>query len=310
MDVLKKYIVVFIHFWLPLLGICAQGIQIFKVEDFDLKGNVASCMVTTGYGKEFFKFDEKGRLVKSVTQYNDSDRDITYYTYHLKDLVEKRMESYKDDVLDTATSVVNFYTIDSIGPKKVFEKIISYDKQLIEQQEYEYDTDGKLVKITTSNAEGVDETIIGCKDYKNEVACSYTTNGIIEKSVVTSERKMGKQVFKVVILKDYIDGKSNRGMEEVYDPNGKMVSRELFIYNVGGKRFDSDKKHIYSYDREGTLMKQTVTTQNSEAVQEYIYQFDGNPAKNWVKQIITPANTYTARKIKYHPDKNMGDVPD
>ncbi|MEP3444625.1 MAG: hypothetical protein ABJN53_07520, partial [Flavobacteriaceae bacterium] len=52
---------------------------------------------------------------------------------------------------------------------------------------------------------------------------------------------------------------------------------------------------------DGMLEKVITTTKNSEAIKEYIFQFDDKEEKNWVKQIITPDNTYTTRKIVYYP---------
>src|SRR5690606_3807955 len=88
-----------------VFGLRSQEVQIFKVEDFDLKGKVKSCLVITDYGRELFEFNKEGLLTKTITQYNDSDQDITHYKYEGGELVEKRMESYKNNVLDESTSM-------------------------------------------------------------------------------------------------------------------------------------------------------------------------------------------------------------
>lgn len=297
----KNYIAFFFFSILLIPSLWAQEIQIFKVQDFDLNGKVKSCLVITDYGKELFEFNKEGFLTKTVTQYNDTDQDITYYKYDNGELLEKRMESYKDNVLDETTSMANFYSIDTLSPKRILEKIISYDKEFLEQQEYEYDEKGKLTKITTSNSEGVDETSVEYTPYKNELTKSFLINGIMEKSIRTSERKNTKGTFKVVLTKEYIDGESNKAIEEVYDVAGKLVSKEVFLHSPTKKEFVSDKKMVYSYDADDMLEKVITKTSNSMSVKEYIFQFDSNEDKNWIKQIITPENTYTTRKITYYP---------
>src|SRR5690606_8370659 len=140
------------------LGLHDQEIQLLALEDFDLKGRVKSCLVVTPYGRETFEFNPDGLLTKAITRYNDLDQDITDYKFVGGELVERRTESYKNDVLDESTSMANFYTIDTTGPRKVTEKIISYDKQFLEKQEYQYDDRNRLTRIMTSNVDGVDET--------------------------------------------------------------------------------------------------------------------------------------------------------
>ncbi|UII76047.1 hypothetical protein LV716_17540 [Flagellimonas sp. HMM57] len=277
----------------------SQDIQIFKVQDFDLKGNVKSCLVITDYGKESFEFNRDGLLVKTVTQYNDTDQDITYYKYNNNELLEKRMESYKNNILDASTSMANFYSVDSLPKKKVLEKIISYDKEFLEQQEYVYDAKGKLIKITTSNEDGVDETTVEYTPYKNELTTSFFINSVLEKSIRTSERKGKTGVQNVVLTKEYIDGEPNAAVEEVFNADKKLISKEFFRYSTIEKKFLQEKKLFYTYGEDGMLDKVTSKTATSQSVKEYIFQYDSNKEKNWIKQIVTPDNTYTTRRITY-----------
>nr|WP_299340859.1 hypothetical protein [Allomuricauda sp.] len=287
----------------------SQELQIFKVEDFDLKGKVKSCLVITDYGRESFQFDEEGRLVSTVTQYNDTDQDITYYKYDGGELIEKRMESYKDNILDVTTSMVNFYTIDSVTPRKVHEKIISYDKEFLEQQDYEYDEEEKLTKIISSNPDGVDEITVTYESNKGENTQSFFINGVIEKSIRTSTSGANDSAKKIILRKEFVDGEPNEAIEEVFEPSGALASREFFLYNTQKKRFESDRKLIYAYDANGMLTKETTQTNNSKAVKEYIYQFDSSEEKNWIRQIITPGNSYTSRKIEYYAAEKNDDTP-
>lgn len=299
---IKHYATLLFLSFFQVFGLRSQEVQIFKVEDFDLQGKVKSCLVITDYGRELFEFNKEGILTKTVTQYNDSDQDITYYKYKDGELLEKRMESYKNSVLDESTSMANFYTIDTVPQRKVVEKIISYDKQFLEQQEYRYDETGRLLKIISSNIDGVDETTFEHTSSKNETTVSTFTNGILEKSMRTSERKGPKGTQKAVLTKEYIDGQPNRANEEVFDDKGRLITSEDFLYSVEDKEFVSQKKKFYHY-KEGILDRVVTKTVTTESVDNYIFQFDSHTPKNWVKQIVTPANTYTTRVIKYFPEE-------
>ncbi|MEL7268777.1 MAG: hypothetical protein AAGL34_04350 [Bacteroidota bacterium] len=299
----KNYVVLFTISLFLLTGSTAQEIKVFKLEDFELKGKVHVCLVVTDYGNESFEFDESGRLVKTITQYNDSDQDVTLYKYEDGFLVEKRMESYKDGVIDEATSMANFYEHGEGDTQKVIEKIISYDKEFLEQQEHQYDAAGKLAKVITSNANGVDETIYEYNTYKNETTASQYTNEIIQKSVRTSQRKMRSGTQTVVLTKDFVDGTPQTAVEEIKNENGRLLSKQYFLFDTETKQFAPDRKMSFLYDAEGMLTKEITQTENSKSVREYIYQFDNGSPKNWIKQIITPDNSYTTRKITYYPEE-------
>ncbi|MEM9362606.1 MAG: hypothetical protein AAGA43_08225 [Bacteroidota bacterium] len=300
----KKYTLVF-FIALFFKGIAfSQEIQIFKVEDFDLRGKVKSCLVITDYGRELFEFDTIGRLSKTITQYNESDQDITLYKYEGDNLIEKRMESYKNDVLDAATSMVNFYSVDTVSPRKVLEKIISYDKQFLEQQEYLYDEKDQLKKIMISNAEGVDETTIEYQQYKNETTQSVFHNGILEKMERVSEKKVGNTKHKVILTKEFVDGEPDKAFEKTFDASGKLLKTETFNYDISKKQFVSYQKVKLDYDAEGMPTKETTDVQNAKSVKEFIFQFDNKPEKNWIKKIITPSNAYSTRRITYYAEEN------
>lgn len=297
---IKNYTALFFISFFLASGVRSQEIQIFKVEDFDLSGNVKSCLVITDYGRESFEFNKEGILTKTVTQYNDTDQDITYYKYNNGELVERRMESYKNNVLDAATSMANFYEIDTVPQRRVLEKIISYDKDFLEQQEYLYDDEGRLTKIITSNSEGVDETTFEYTPYKNELTTSIFTNGILEKTIRNSERKSAKGTQQVVLTKEYIDGQPNVATEKVFNAADNLVTSEFFQYDFEEKEFVSQRKLFYHYVN-GVLDKVVTKTVNTESVENYIFQFDSHGEKNWVKKIVTPGNIYTTRVIKYYP---------
>ena len=53
------------------------------------------------------------------------------------------------------------------------------------------------------------------------------------------------------------------------------------------------------YNAQGDIAKESIKKGKQLAAKEYIYQYDDTESKNWVKQIITPDNTYITRKITY-----------
>ena len=301
---MKNYIPIFFMLFFQLSPILAQEVETLTVSDYDLRGNVKTCLVITDYGRELFEFNEEGMLTKTVTQYNESDQDITIYRYTDGELVEKRMESYKNNVLDESTSMANFYTLDTVPQRRVLEKIISYDKLFLEQQEYQFDDSGQLTKIITSSADGVDETTCEYTPYKDELTKSIFHNGILEKSIRTSQRKTNSGEQKVVLTKEFIDGEPNTAEEEIFDSENRLLTNEVFLYDPAEKKFVSQKKLLYQYEN-GVLQKTVTETATTKSEEEYIFQFDSSPFKNWVKQIITPGNAYTTRIIKYYPEDTI-----
>ncbi|MFD2587147.1 hypothetical protein ACFSQJ_09415 [Croceitalea marina] len=280
----------------------AQDLKLFELADFDLNGNVKTCTVITAYGKEVFEFNEEGFLIKSTTAYNEADQDITTYKYANGFLLEKRMESYKDNVLDEASSMANFYEIDTTGQKIIKEQIISYDKEFLEQQEFIFGEEDRIFKIITSHENAVDETRIDYTSFKNELTKTRFTNGVIEKSIRTSTKKSKlKGDQKIVLTKDFLDGEPNKAIEQRFDESGKLIYEELFLNDLVKGSFASQEIHLFEYDEEGILKKETIKQKNAIATKEFVFQFDDNEEKNWVKKIVLPDNTYTTRKIEYFP---------
>lgn len=282
----------------------AQEPEIFTVEDFDLKGNVKSCTVITDYGREVFEFDDLGRLVKTTTHYNEQDQDITFYKYQAGRLVERRMESYKNNELDTATSMANFYELDTTSTKVIVEKIISYDKEFVETQLYKFNESDTLVGITTSHLDAVDETTIEYTSFKDEQTKTYFLNGIIEESIRTSTKqtKSGDSV-KVVLTKDFLDGEPNKATEEVFGNDSSLLSKTIYRFDRKENQFAPELSKHFEYNDEGFLSKETTKRGNAVSVKEYIFQFDDSESKNWVKKIVTPDNSYVTRKIEYYPNE-------
>lgn len=279
-----------------------QELKLFKTSDFDLNGKVKTCTVITDYGKEVFEFNKEGFLIKTITAYNKEDQDITTYKYDRGFLVEKRMESYKENILDEASSMANFYEIDSTLQKKVKEQIISYDKEFIEQQEYIFGEEDKIYRIITSHENAVDETRIAYSKFKGETTKTYFVNGVIEKSIRTSTKSVQPNIQqKIVLTKEYVDGEANKAVEQRFDAADRLVYKEVFLIDLKEGGFASQETHLFTYDKGGVLQKEVIKKGKTLAEKEYVFQFDDNEDKNWVKKIITPDNSYTTRIIAYYP---------
>lgn len=296
---LKNYLVLsLIVLFLFPSGMTSQEIQIFQVEDFDLKGKVKSCLVSTNYGKEEYDFNEDGLLSKSVTRYNDTDYDIVYYKYSQGMLLEKRLENYREGVFDTATSMASIYTIDTLLNLKITEKIVTYNKEFLDQYEYFYKSDS-IFKITHSNNEGIDETNITYTDLKGEQTKTYTINGIIQQSIRTSFKKEQDSIIEKNILhKKFLDGKPYSASEEIFDGENRLLSKTKFFHNPKSNQFVIEEIVAYQYDASGILLKTKSDRGSDIEEKEYVYQFDAS--NNWIKEIITPENAYKTRKISYY----------
>ncbi|MFK7813855.1 MAG: hypothetical protein AB8B59_15275 [Maribacter sp.] len=295
----KNYIVLFLSatFLLPM-KMEAQEIQIFTSEDFDLKGKVKSCLVSTNYGKEEYDFNEEGLLTKSVTRYSDTDYDITYYKYSKGMLLEKRLENYRDNVFDKSTSMASFYTIDTLLNLKITEKIVSYNKEFLDQYEYFFKADS-IFKIIHTNDSGIDETLVSYTDVKGEQTKSYGLNGVIQKSIRTSVRmNQDSIVERNVLTKKFLDGKSNSALEESFDGANRLIRSTKFYASPKTGKLTKEESVIYKYDEIGFISQKEIQTGNISETKEYIYQFDEN--ENWIKEIITPDNSYKTRKISYY----------
>jgi len=296
----QQYLHLLIFVLFTCLGTNAQDITLFTVTDFELNGPVKKCVVIKDYGKEIFEFSENGFLIKSTTQYNETDKDITVYRFEGDHLIEKRLESYKDGQLDVSTSMANIFEIDTTGLKTIKEQIISYDKEFFEQQQYFYNEDGLLSKVVSSHENAVDETTIDYGTYKNEETTSVFENGVLLKSVrkSTKKGKGNKEVF-VELVKEFVDGEPSDAIESITDSSGKLLSKQLFLYDKDAKQFAPSERHSYEYNANGVLEKVLIERGNTKSVNEFAFQFDDSGHQNWVKKITMPQNTYISRNITY-----------
>lgn len=298
----KNYIpqFLFILICLPLV-FYAQEVKIFTLKDFDLKDSVKTCLVSTSYGKEEYDFNRKGVLTKSVTRYNEADYDVVFYKYQNDELIEKRSESYRNNIFDPSTSIAHFYKLDTLNNVKVTEKIVSYEEEFLDQYVYHYDDKGDLVKIIRTNNDGIDETLIEYKKYKGEYTVTYLINNEPLKSIRTSQlKKKNGTVQKIVLTKEYLKGEANKAFEEVFNEKGLLVAQQEFEYNIAEKTFVPTKRTTYTYDDNDMLVGEASKNGDEVMKKEYVYQYDREGEGNWIKQIVRPENTYKTRKITYY----------
>lgn len=292
--------------------IYAQAPQIFTVGDFELKGPVKSCTVITSYGKEEFNFDKQGRLAKLKTLHSATDYDITYYKYEGDFIKERRNEIYRDKEFDRGTSMAHIYTLDTSSTKHITESIISYAKVSLAQYDYIYNNQDLLVKIIRTDNSGVDETRIERDTTDGKITEQYYLNDqlvkiqsdwtdieegrtLSKRMTVTMDRD--KPQYRHTISRDTTGNiVKNTEWSELsgVDKKGRIVSY---------KQFTVDENE---YDENGMLLKRIRKKGNATEKDEFIHQLDGSEYGNWVKQVVTPDNTYTTRKISYYPKTDPG----
>lgn len=301
----KRYFLFLFVFTAAFSIVRGQEIQIFTLEDFDLKGDVKFCLVSTDYGKEEYDFNKNGLLTKSVTRYNEADYDVVYYKYSKGELLEKRAESYRNNTFDPSTSIAHFYEIDSTDNLIIQERIFSYDKQFLDQYIYVYDEFGDLASIERTNNDGTDKTLVEHKKFKGENTVTYLLNDTPVKSIRTSTLKpANKPAQRVVLTKEYLNGEESEAFEEVFSMDGRLMAQQEFEYNSELKKFEPTTRTSYEYDEKGMLIAETAKRGAGIIKKEYIYQYDNSELGNWIKQIVTPDNTYTTRKITYYLAEN------
>ena len=287
---------------LPFFSL-GQAPRVFTASDFELTGKVKFCEVITDYGKESFEFNEEGILTKSVTRYNDQDYDVTYYKYQGKELLERRNEVYRDGAFDKSTSIAHLYKIDTLATKVITEKIVSYNEEFLDNYEFHFDLEDRLVKVLRSNNDGLDETEIKYTSYKGENTVTHYLNGVILKSVRTSfKKKRGGEKEKIELTKDFLKGLPVKATEQIYDSENKLITQQNFSYDTSKKSFTADEKINFQYNENGMLIAKLTEKDENTAEQEYIYQYDNGDSGNWVKKIITPENAFTTRKITYYEE--------
>lgn len=289
----------------------AQAPQIFTVEDFDLTGPVRNCTVITSYGQEEFSFDKQGRLTKLKTLHSATDYDITYYKYEGDFIKERRNEIYRDKVFDRGTSMAHIYTLDTSATKRITESIISYAKVSLAQYDYIYDDRELLVKIIRTDNSGVDETRIERDTVDGQISEQFYLNDqLVKIQSKWSDVEEGRDLFKSMTVT--MEGDKPQYRHTISrDSTGNIVKNSEWSETSGVdkqgrtvsyKEFNVDENE---YDENGMLLKRIRKKGKATQEDAFIHQLDGSDYNNWIKQVITPDNTYTTRKISYYPQTDQ-----
>lgn len=296
------------HFYIltiaAMASAMAQGPESFTISDFDLKGPVKSCFVITGYGQEEFYFDTNGRLTKTKTVHSSGNYDITYYKYAGDALIERRDEVYRDNIFNRALSMAHIYSLDTLGTRKLTESIISYARVNMEQFDYYYDASGAITRIVRTDNSGVDETLIERDTSHNLITETHILN---EKKVKAILRTLDRTASGKEVTMSMFMGEAQGKVEIEVDSTGRVIKEiEWSMPRVTRSEdpFETEfeqrveKEHVY--DANGLLLKTITTRGRAVSEQEYVHQLDGTEYENWIKQIVTPQNTYVTRKISYY----------
>jgi hypothetical protein len=102
------------------------------------------------------------------------------------------------------------------------------------------------------------------------------------------------------LTKNFLEGEPQTALEEIFDSTGKLIAETKFVQDPKKKQFAPNEVISYEYDERGMLIKSRSKSGKVADVKEFIYQFDKGEEGNWIKEIITPENSYTTRKIKYY----------
>src|SRR5690606_30485496 len=129
---------------------------------------------------------------------------------------------------------------------------------------------------------------------------TYYLNDVIYKSIRTTIPKNNKSL-KTTLTKDFLEGEPQFATEQTFNGSAKLISEIRFTYNTAKNSFVPVESIFYTYGPQGSVTSQKTQKHRSTTIKAYHYQYDDGEHGNWVKQIITPDNTYTTRKISYYP---------
>ncbi len=215
-----------------------------------------------------FTFNEKGLLISSENCPWGSDND--YYKYDEHNRIIEIQHALSDGTIDEGCER-NIYQYDENGNLQTVTTYRGSKEKLIRHRvyEFEYDSDGKLVKEITKS--GINNQMM--ETVENE----YDKNGNLIKSVLSSYGEISETLYEYapngkISLLNAIDcnGKSHKTTYE-YDAEGKLIkeSSEDFISN-------------YEYEN-GLLIKETTENwyieykyfDNNRIIAAYFYGNDG-----------------------------------
>ncbi|MFM1877300.1 MAG: hypothetical protein RLZZ241_166 [Bacteroidota bacterium] len=297
-----NYPFVILSFIVVVQGTYGQQPEAFTRSDFQLRGPVKQLVVKANYGQEQFEFDKLGRLTKSLTRYNETDYDISYYIFSGKILKERRDEVYRDGVCDRQVSIAHIYRRDSIT-NRLYETLSSYDRSITEQIELRFDSLQRLKNVRRAYSEGIDVMEVQHSGTKSSQTERFLSNGVLHKVIKKIAADSIRPGFRIEYTEHYREGLPVLAMKILTDARGQRQSEASFQFNPTTKGWELQQTVKFTYNADGLIASQTTLSETGKIlgpVIKYIYQMDGAKPSNWVRQVTTPENNIVAREIVYY----------
>ena len=274
-----------------------------------------------------YQYDSLGRVLKEI--YNDN----SYITYHyegnsdrvlekIEYLPDNTMESYTlytYDMQSRLTGIIHKegdvtvseygYTYNLNG--NIISETVSYASENEKTTNYEYDAEGRMVKVTYPEDSG-----IGILTYEYDAFGNLLTikrnNALIQENTYDAfsrsltEKKYDQPGGSSYILKSYVydelgritelkyteDGDAEQVLESyayIYDKNDNIVS-ETRIANTPGEESQIHETRDYIYDSYARLIQSTITDHTAEDAQTVTtYEYDA--VGNRIKQVEAGVET-------------------
>ncbi len=211
-----------------------------------------------------------------------------------------------DGAFDAATSLAHFYTRDTLREKDSIltyvlkERILSYDKELNELNEFYYDGEGRLERSVHSTAEGIDDFQIQYQQRGDTLMKIMHRNEALNQLEKHYPRiSESGDTLRYKVFTEYLSDLPEKKTREIRNTAGRLVEKKTWSYAPNEQAFRLEETIHYTYNEQGFLQEELIITGKSRKKKEYVYQYDNDGKGNWVKQIVLPDNAYVTRKISY-----------
>lgn len=190
--------------------------------------------------REVYEYDEEGREIREYLYYGPGDTPVT--------------------IMDSEYNEKG-------------QMIRCYDaRECFEEYKYEYDANGKLIKVV-SIQDGIE----------NKTICyEYDSNGLCIKEISSDD-----------------DGVVDRIIEKTYDTCGNII-RESMLFENGDIK---NSNFLYQYDEENRILKEVSSSENTSYFYQYQYDGDGTLMKKI--EISSDGNRGNLRTYFYDDNGNI-----
>lgn len=279
----------------------SQEIKTFTKADFDLNGPVKACLEHTNYGQEEYYFSDEGSLVKSITRYNKTDYDLTIFRFDGAHLNEKRVEVYRNGVIDKEASFAFFYNHKITKDQRITtEKIVNYLVRLISYNVFYFSRE-TLQKIESHHKDGIDVFSFNYSFQNGVKETAKYKNGVIKKQ----ERQFVEGDKQVTITKWFEKGMLHRIQKDFYAEDKIVKSEFKQVLDAKLGMYKNHKITRYHYDSNAMVKEIIVQQGNIKKKETHLYVLDGTDYKNWVKKIVRPSKNYWSREIRYYHNQDF-----